>query len=112
MASGVEAVSLDGLAGSINVHLSALEGVGLTYGEMQQLAEQAEAGWRGQAGQNFKQALDAWLANYKKVHEYVDLMNQKMNAHLKTTTQTHEATSQATSTLASGAMTPIGLAGF
>ncbi|MEW2625029.1 hypothetical protein [Streptomyces sp. NPDC048106] len=100
------------MAGSINVHLSALEGVGLTYGEMQQLAEQAEAGWRGQAGQNFKQALDAWLANYQKVHEYVDTLNQKMNAHLKTTTSTHEATTQATRGLASVAATPIGLQGF
>ncbi|MFB7781054.1 hypothetical protein [Streptomyces bauhiniae] len=112
MASAVEAVSLDGLAGSINVHLSALEGAGMTYGEMQQLAEQAEAGWQGQAGQNFKQALDAWLANYKQVHDYVDLLNQKMSAHLKTTTQTHEDTSSATSSLVSGMTTPIGLQGF
>lgn len=112
MASGTEAVSLDGLAGSINVHLSALEGVGLTYGEMQQLAEQAEAGWRGQAGQNFKQALDAWLANYQRVHEYVDTLNQKMSAHLKTTTQTHEATSSVTASMHSGFSDPIGLNGF
>ncbi|GGS62868.1 WXG100 family type VII secretion target [Streptomyces griseoviridis] len=112
MASGVESVTLEGMATSGNVHLQTAEHVRTSYKTMESLAEQAKAGWTGDAGAAFGKALDAWMANYRVVANVLDQMHERMGTHTKVLTATHDATTQAT--MQSGAIVaePVGLTGF
>ncbi|WP_320779627.1 WXG100 family type VII secretion target [Streptomyces sp. CRN 30] len=111
-ASEFESVTLEGMARSSDIHLQTAEHVASSRVRMESLAEQAKAGWTGEAGNNFQAALDAWMSNYRIVSDVLEDMLQAMGISLNQYTGTHEATSDATKQVAATMAEPIGLTGF
>lgn len=79
--SGIEACSLESAHEPGGIHLSALESHRATFTRMQSLAAEAGAGWVGEAGADFKAAMDAWLGNYLVVGGVLDQMREHVVAH-------------------------------
>ncbi|WP_345621342.1 WXG100 family type VII secretion target [Streptomyces ziwulingensis] len=112
MASGVEAVTLEGMAKSAGVHLQTGEHVRSSYKRMDGLADQAATGWTGEAGAAFKSALDGWMSNYATVAKILDEMHERMTAHTSKLTSTHESTTQGARAAGALMAEPVGLPGF
>lgn len=110
--NGIEAVSLGGMKQSANVHLQTLENHRMSYQNMANLAREAEAGWQGKAGANFRQALEAWLANYEIIGRVLDQMHARIVANGAALTNTHEATTQTAASIGSVMAQPVPLKGF
>ncbi|MFF8880688.1 WXG100 family type VII secretion target [Streptomyces flaveolus] len=112
MASQVEATDVEGMRRSAQVHAATAEKHRASYQSMVSLAQQAEAGWTGQAGANFKSALDGWLQNYKVVGAVLDEMHQRIIQNGGKVAETHQTTSDATQKTMAATSGPIGLRGF
>ncbi|WP_327179402.1 hypothetical protein OG599_31680 [Streptomyces sp. NBC_01335] len=110
--SGLEAFDSEGMQKSGQVHLSTLESHRASSDRMQALTAEAEAGWTGEAGTNFANAMTAWLANYKIVGNVLDQMHERIVANHSALASTHETTTQATARVGATMAEPVGLTGF
>ncbi|GHB68370.1 hypothetical protein GCM10010377_68990 [Streptomyces viridiviolaceus] len=107
-----EQITLEGMNQSAKTHLQTAESHRLSYTQMTRLADEAEAGWSGEAAMHFKSALDSWLANYKVVGAVLDQMHQRIVATGNFQGATHEETTNKTAQVQGVMAAPVPLQGF
>ncbi|MGW3118224.1 WXG100 family type VII secretion target [Streptomyces sp. NPDC001107] len=111
MAGNMTQVDLAGLRQAINVFSNGVANFNSQYRSMSQTVSNISSVWSGEAYQSFDRALQSWLADFNKVVQVLNGMENALTQNTNVLDQTNQATIQRAQQAAAGITTPT-LPGF